>query len=122
MGINVLKIINHCISKLGQEKVVLLRKWQRLIQSINYLGIELQESVIVSALDRLIEAEVPNVKLLKANAMDFHSILKKGKSPEIYLNFSDPWPKVRHEKRRLTYKGFLQIYEDTASKSRGGSF
>jgi len=79
---------------------------------INFIGIELQESVIVSALDRLIEAELPNVKLLNINANDLENYFDKNEVSRIYLNFSDPWPKKRHEKRRLTYQSFLKIYEN----------
>ena len=79
---------------------------------INYIGIELAESVIVTALDRLIEAELPNVKLMNVNANDLLSIFEKGEVERVYLNFSDPWPKSRHAKRRLTYKSFLDIYKD----------
>ncbi|MGJ7920386.1 tRNA (guanosine(46)-N7)-methyltransferase TrmB [Neobacillus sp. LXY-4] len=80
--------------------------------NINYLGIELQPSVIVTALDRLIEAELPNIKLLRVNAADVTEFFAKGEVERVYLNFSDPWPKKRHEKRRLTYKTFLKQYED----------
>ncbi|MBS4195074.1 tRNA (guanosine(46)-N7)-methyltransferase TrmB [Lederbergia citri] len=79
---------------------------------INYIGIELQESVIVAALDRLIEAELPNVKLLNTNGEDLQEFFAKGDVERIYLNFSDPWPKNRHEKRRLTHDSFLRIYEE----------
>lgn len=79
---------------------------------INYLGIELYESVLVTALDRLIEAKQPNVKLINVNAVDLKEFFAKGDVSRLYLNFSDPWPKKRHAKRRLTYKDFLQIYED----------
>ena len=80
--------------------------------TINYLGLELQESVIVSALDRLIEAELPNLKLLNVNAANLPQYFAKGDVSRVYLNFSDPWPKTRHEKRRLTYKSFLKLYEE----------
>ncbi len=66
--------------------------------NINYLGIELYESVIVSALDRIIEAEVPNFKLLSVDAKDLTEYFAKGDVERVYLNFSDPWPKVRHAK------------------------
>lgn len=72
----------------------------------------MQESVLVSALDRLIEAELPNVKLLNVNAAHLKEYFAKGDVERIYLNFSDPWPKKRHEKRRLTYKSFLDLYKD----------
>ncbi|PLT32241.1 tRNA (guanosine(46)-N7)-methyltransferase TrmB [Bacillus sp. V5-8f] len=79
---------------------------------VNFIGIELAKSVIVSALDRLIEAEIPNLKLMNVNANDLREYFAKGDVNRIYLNFSDPWPKKRHEKRRLTYETFLQVYED----------
>lgn len=79
---------------------------------INYIGIELYESVIVSALDRLIEAELPNFKLLNVNAEELEKYFTKNDVERVYLNFSDPWPKKRHAKRRLTYKSFLQSYEN----------
>ncbi|UOE54731.1 tRNA (guanosine(46)-N7)-methyltransferase TrmB [Bacillus sp. CMF12] len=80
--------------------------------NINYIGIELAESVIVTALDRIIEDELPNVKLLNMNANDLRDYFEKGEVNRVYLNFSDPWPKKRHAKRRLTYRSFLEIYED----------
>ncbi|MDF2038959.1 tRNA (guanosine(46)-N7)-methyltransferase TrmB [Cytobacillus oceanisediminis] len=80
--------------------------------NINYIGIELAESVIVTALDRIIEDELPNVKLLNVNANDLRDYFEKGEVNRVYLNFSDPWPKKRHAKRRLTYRSFLEIYED----------
>lgn len=79
---------------------------------INYIGIELADSVIVTALDRIIEDELPNVKLLNVNANDLRDYFEKGEVDRVYLNFSDPWPKKRHAKRRLTYKSFLEIYEN----------
>ncbi|MED4203031.1 tRNA (guanosine(46)-N7)-methyltransferase TrmB [Neobacillus mesonae] len=78
----------------------------------NYIGIELFDSVIVAALDRLIEADLPNLKLLNVNANDLAKYFTKNDVDRVYLNFSDPWPKTRHEKRRLTYKDFLKLYED----------
>lgn len=79
---------------------------------INYIAVEAYESVIVHALDRLIEADLPNLKLLPVNAVELREYFAKGDVSQVYLNFSDPWPKNRHEKRRLTYASFLNIYED----------
>lgn len=80
---------------------------------INYIGIELFDSVIVSALEGILEDEegVPNLRLLRVNAVDLLNYFEKGEVDRVYLNFSDPWPKTRHAKRRLTYKTFLEIYE-----------
>lgn len=80
---------------------------------INYIGIELYDSVIVSALENAIEAKSPaNLRLLKVNGADLNKYFAKNDVSRVYLNFSDPWPKVRHAKRRLTHEGFLKRYED----------
>jgi tRNA (guanine-N7-)-methyltransferase len=78
---------------------------------INYIGIEKYTSVISDALDKLIEAEVPNLKLLNVDAQKLTDFFEDGEIDRVYLNFSDPWPKVRHEKRRLTHKTFLNMYQ-----------
>jgi tRNA (guanine-N7-)-methyltransferase len=98
--------------EIGTGKGRFITEMARANPQINYMGLELQESVVVSALDRLIDAELPNVKLLNVNAIDLPKIFAKGEVERVYLNFSDPWPKTRHEKRRLTYKSFLQLYEE----------
>ena len=79
---------------------------------INYIGIELQESVIVVALDKLIEEKLPNLQLLHVNGGSLTQYFAKGEVNQVYLNFSDPWPKSRHEKRRLTSASFLKNYEE----------
>lgn len=81
--------------------------------SINYIGIELFDSVIVSALETMLEEEggIPNLRLLRVNAKDLTEFFEKGEVDRLYLNFSDPWPKKRHAKRRLTHDTFLELYE-----------
>ena len=79
---------------------------------INYIGIELFDSVIVCALEKVVEAEKPaNLRLLKVNGAKLQEYFTKGDVSRVYLNFSDPWPKKRHAKRRLTHEGFLKLYE-----------
>ncbi|HWK23763.1 MAG TPA: tRNA (guanosine(46)-N7)-methyltransferase TrmB [Ureibacillus sp.] len=79
---------------------------------INYIGIELYTSVIVVALEKVIEANTPpNLRLLKVNGADLDKYFTKNDVSRVYLNFSDPWPKIRHAKRRLTHEGFLKLYE-----------
>ena len=69
--------------------------------NINYIGIDIQLSVLSYALDKVLASGAENVKLLRED----------GEVDMMYLNFSDPWPKSRHEKRRLTYKTFLDTYK-----------
>lgn len=80
--------------------------------NINYIGIELFDSVIVCALERIVEAEKPaNLRLLKVNGAKLQEYFAEGDVARVYLNFSDPWPKKRHAKRRLTHEEFLKLYE-----------
>ncbi|WP_462411277.1 tRNA (guanosine(46)-N7)-methyltransferase TrmB [Neobacillus sp. Marseille-QA0830] len=98
--------------EVGTGKGRFITEMAKAHPDINYIGIELFDSVIVAALDRLIEADLPNLKLLNVNAADLAKYFAKNDVDRVYLNFSDPWPKNRHEKRRLTYKDFLKLYED----------
>ncbi|MGZ0086771.1 tRNA (guanosine(46)-N7)-methyltransferase TrmB [Caldibacillus thermoamylovorans] len=97
--------------EIGTGKGKFLTEMARLHPDMNFIGIELSPSVLVSALDKLIESGLSNVKLLNANAKDLTAFFAEGEVARIYLNFSDPWPKKRHEKRRLTHRGFLSLYE-----------
>ena len=98
--------------EVGTGKGRFITEMAKANPEINYMGIELYDSVIVAALDRLIEADLPNLRLLNVDATDLAKYFAKNDVDRVYLNFSDPWPKVRHEKRRLTYKSFLKLYED----------
>ena len=79
--------------------------------SINYVGIELSETVAAIALKKVMEHEVSNVRVINKDAINLEDIFTSGEIGRIYLNFSDPWPKNRHERKRLTYKTFLEKYE-----------
>lgn len=80
--------------------------------NINYIGIELFDSVIVIAAKKAIEAGQPeNLRLLNVNGSKLEEYFAKGDVSQVYLNFSDPWPKTRHAKRRLTHANFLSLYE-----------
>lgn len=79
---------------------------------INYIGIEMQLSVVSLALDKLIAEELPNLQLLHVDGSDLTDYFTENEVDQIYLNFSDPWPKKKHEKRRLTFKTFLAIDEE----------
>lgn len=76
----------------------------------NYIGIEKYDSPLVSAVKKLENLEIKNLKLICFDALFIEELFDKEIS-KIYLNFSDPWPKKRHAKRRLTSKEFLQVYD-----------
>lgn len=80
---------------------------------INYVGIEKYSSVLIRALEKMEEREepLPNLFFIRMDAEDIGKVFAKGEVNRIYLNFSDPWPKDRHAKRRLTSKEFLARYD-----------
>ncbi len=78
--------------------------------NINFIGIEKFDSVLVRAIQKSNELELKNLKLIRMDANNIDKIFSKEISL-IYLNFSDPWPKDRHAKRRLTSPIFLQKYD-----------
>lgn len=78
--------------------------------NINFIGIEKFDSVIVRAIEKLIE-DIPNLKLIRMDATEIEEVFKN-EVDTIYLNFSDPWPKNRHEDRRLTSLKFLKRYDN----------
>lgn len=78
---------------------------------INYLGIEKFESVIVQAVDKIVPQHLKNIKLLNVDAEKLEEYFDEKELSKIFLNFSDPWPKNRHIKRRLTYTSFLEKYD-----------
>lgn len=85
--------------------------------SINYIGIEKYDSVIVRAIEKQEALELENLKLIRMDAVSIDEIFSK-EIDTIYLNFSDPWPKDRHYKRRLSSEPFLKKY-DTIFKNTG---
>ena len=78
---------------------------------INYLGMERYESVLYRGLQKLEENPLPNLRLLCEDAALLPDFFEKGELDRIYLNFSDPWPKDRHARRRLTSHEFLDRYD-----------
>lgn len=78
---------------------------------INYIAIDMQLTVLSYALDKVKDLALPNVQLLHVDGSSLTHYFEEGEVALVYLNFSDPWPKSRHEKRRLTYKEFLKTYE-----------
>lgn len=79
--------------------------------NINYIGIEKYDSPLVSAVKKLEELELNNLKLICFDALEIEDVFDH-EIDKIYLNFSDPWPKKRHTKRRLTSSVFLSKYEN----------
>ena len=78
---------------------------------INYIGIEKYSSVLIRAIEKCQDLEINNLRFIRMEAEYICDVFEKGEVDRIYLNFSDPWPKDRHAKRRLTSKQFFQRYD-----------
>lgn len=96
--------------EVGSGKGRFITEMAKLNPHINYISIEIQASVIIDVLDKQIDAQLPNLQLLHADGRDLSQYFAKGEVSRVYLNFSDPWPKKRHAKRRLTSPHFLNQY------------
>ena len=77
---------------------------------INYIGIERYSSVLLRGLQKRAQLELNNIYFMCIDAKNMADYFAPGEVDKIYLNFSDPWPKDRHAKRRLTSEGFLNLY------------
>ena len=78
--------------------------------NINFIGIEKFDSVMVRTLEKMANYDLNNIKVIKIDASDILNVFDNEIS-KIYLNFSDPWPKRRHAKKRLTSEVFLEKYQ-----------
>ena len=75
-----------------------------------HLAVELCENVAILAAEKAMAEEISNIRFCMNDVKTLDTEIADGSVKTIYLNFSDPWPKKRHEKRRLTHKGFLDMY------------
>ncbi len=79
--------------------------------NINFIGIEKYDSVVVRAIQKLDNRDIPNLKIIRMDALEIDDVFDHEIS-KIYLNFSDPWPKDRHAHRRLSSEIFLKKYDN----------
>lgn len=104
--------------EIGMGKGVFLTTLAEQNPDINYVGIEKYSSVLVRALEKCEDLELDNIRFIRMEAEYIEDVFGVGEVDKIYLNFSDPWPKDRHAKRRLTSVNFLKRF-DTIMKKDG---
>ncbi len=85
--------------------------------NINYIGIEKYDTVLVKAINKVKKHKIKNLRIFSMDAQLLNKIIPSHSIDKIYLNFSDPWPKKRHAKRRLTHPNFLNIYYELLNKN-----
>lgn len=107
---SVFKNDNPIMLEIGMGKGDFIVGMAKLHPNWNFIGVEKYESVLVRGVQKLDIEKLENVRVINYDALGLEKVLSK-EIDTIYLNFSDPWPKKRHYKRRLTYKDFLSVYD-----------
>jgi len=102
--------------EIGMGKGRFLMELAKANAHINYIGIEKYSTVLLRAVQKMEELELPNVKFIRMEAEEICEVFDAGEVAKIYLNFSDPWPKDRHAKRRLPSRQFLARYDGILAK------
>lgn len=97
--------------EIGMGKGQFIMKLAKEHPDINYIGIERYSSVLLRALQKMEIEPLPNIRFLCMDASIITEVFDKEEVAKIYLNFSDPWPKERHAKRRLTSRQFFERYD-----------
>ena len=103
--------------EIGMGKGRFIMDLAALNPNINYIGIERYTSVLLRAVQKIEENPLPNVRFLCVDAATLPEIFAAEEVNRIYLNFSDPWPKDRHARRRLTSSEFLARYDQFLAKN-----
>lgn len=101
---------NNICLEIGTGKCDFIIGMANKYPNTNFIGIEKYASVLVNGIKKIENLEIPNLKLILADASNIDQIINK-QIDTLYLNFSDPWPKKRHAKRRLTSPIFLNKYD-----------
>ena len=96
--------------EIGMGKGKFITRLAKENPNINYIGIEKYSSVLLRALEKRKDLEIDNLIFVRMDAVEIEDAFDTEEVDRIYLNFSDPWPKDRHAKRRLTSKEFLGRY------------
>ncbi|MDE5588303.1 MAG: tRNA (guanosine(46)-N7)-methyltransferase TrmB, partial [Acetatifactor sp.] len=102
---------NPIFIEIGMGKGKFIHTMAKEHPDINYVGIEKYSSVLLRAIQKMEQEELPNLKFLRMDAENIDKVFGRGEVDRIYLNFSDPWPKDRHAKRRLPSREFLGRYD-----------
>ncbi len=109
---------NHPIHlELGMGRGEFIINMAKTYPNINFIGLELYDSQMVKATETLKKEDLPNLKLINADAREIDKIFGK-EIDTIYLTFSEPWPKKQDEKKRFTHESYLRLYDKIFKKHK----
>lgn len=97
--------------EIGMGKGKFLLNMAKKYPNINFVGVEKYTGVLARAIAKITKEELPNLRVVNIDAIELNKVFAN-EIDTIYLNFSDPWPKKRHAKRRLTSEDFLKVYDE----------
>ena len=103
--------------EIGMGKGQFIMQLAKEHPDINYIGIERYSSVLLRALQKMEIEPLPNIRFLCMDASIITEVFDEEEVAKIYLNFSDPWPKERHAKRRLTRRQFFERYDKILARN-----
>ncbi len=102
---------NPIYIEIGMGKGKFITTHAKKNPNINFIGIEKYDSVLIKGVEMAASENIPNIYFLNVDAINLNEYFIDGEISKIFLNFSDPWPKTRHAKRRLTSEAFLKVYD-----------
>lgn len=102
---------NPIYIEIGMGKGDFIKENAKSYPNINFIGIEKYDSIMALAIKKIDLEELPNLKLIRMDALEILDVFDH-EIDKLFLNFSDPWPKPRHAKRRLTSDVFLEKYDN----------
>lgn len=107
--------IKNVHMEIGCGKGMFICEHAKRNPDVEYIAVEKIESVIVLAMERAAREGIHNIKFFLGDVLSFEELNNTHFVDRIYLNFSDPWPRTRHSKRRLTADGFMVLYKKLLS-------
>ena len=97
--------------EIGMGKGDFIIQSSKYFSDVLHFGVELNKSIFAIALKKIANLEIENLKILNVPAINLLDYFAEHSISKIFLNFSDPWPKARHEKRRLVHTKHLELFE-----------
>lgn len=98
--------------EIGMGKGNFILNMAKQFPDINFIGIERNRTILAKAVKKIEKEGIENIRVMSNDADELENIFDSGELDKLYLNFSDPWPKNKHYKRRLTYREYLNKYSN----------
>lgn len=108
---------NPICLELGMGRGSFIIEMAKAYPNINFIGLELYDSQMVTAVQKLEHSNLKNIKLINCDAREIDKIFGK-EIDTIYLTFSEPWPKKQDEKKRFTHESYLKLYDKIFKKNK----